>query len=292
MSQAPEARVFDAYYFQHSCGRPYSRSPEWLQFFDAIAERIVREIEPRTVLDAGCAMGFLVEALRGRGVEAFGLDISEYAISHVREDLKPYCRVGSVIDPTPRRYDLVVCIEVLEHLSPPDGERAIAQICRATEDVLFSSTPLDYREATHFNVQPPEYWSDLFAAHGYVRDVDFDAAFITPWAARFRLNRDPWRRVLRDYERRFWVLWKENADLRGLALELRNQVAADERTVQTLQAQVARQQQQLDDVTRSPSWRLAQFLQRTRLAFAPPGSRRVRMLDRIVERFSGDRTGR
>ncbi len=38
------------------------------------------EMGPKKVLDVGCAKGFLVEAVRPRGVEAFGNDISEYAM--------------------------------------------------------------------------------------------------------------------------------------------------------------------------------------------------------------------
>ena len=64
---------------------------------------------------------YLVAALRDRGVEAYGVDISEYAISKVREDIKPYCCVGSLTESLPKQlpetYDLVVTIEVLEHLS-------------------------------------------------------------------------------------------------------------------------------------------------------------------------------
>ena len=82
------ARFYDAYYFRHGCGRPYQRDPEWLRFFDEVAEWIVRTIGPRTVLDAGCAMGFLVEALRRRGVEAYGVDISEYAIARVVPEIR------------------------------------------------------------------------------------------------------------------------------------------------------------------------------------------------------------
>jgi len=68
------------------------------------------------VLDAGCAIGFLVEALRERGVDARGFDISEYAISQVPEHLQPYCTLGSITDEIDGRYDLITCIEVLEHL--------------------------------------------------------------------------------------------------------------------------------------------------------------------------------
>jgi hypothetical protein len=35
-------------------------------------------------------------------------------------------------------------------------------------------------------------------------------------------------RIVRDYERKFWYLWKENTDLRELSLELQNQIAKTE----------------------------------------------------------------
>ena len=72
---------YGAFYYRHDCGVPYERNEHWLGFFDRIAEGIVRDLHPTSVLDAGCAMGFLVEGLRKRGVEACGIDISEYAIS-------------------------------------------------------------------------------------------------------------------------------------------------------------------------------------------------------------------
>ena len=307
MPDNDDTQLYDAYYFQHGCGRPYERSPEWLGFFGGIAEKIVSRIGPQTVLDAGCAMGFLVEGLRARGVEAFGVDISEYAMGKVPEAVQAYCWVGSVSHPFPRRYDLIVCIEVLEHLRQPDSEAAIANFCRFADDILFSSTPLDYREATHFNVQSPEYWADQFAQHGFVRDVDFDASFINPWAVRFRLNHEPPHRVIRDYERHFWLLWKENVDLRQLTVEMRDQLAADEQAVQALRAQLealrthmAAQEQelraQLDakeqelharqlqwlDITSRPSWKLVQLLQRLRLFLAPPNTLREHLLNLAV----------
>lgn len=215
--------LFDAYYYAHCCGRPYGRQPEWFAFFGQIAERIATDIRPRKVLDAGCAIGLLVEELRNRGVEAFGVDISEYAISQVHESIRSFCWTGSVCDPFPEKYDLVVTIEVLEHMPKTDAEKALHNICQSTDDVLFSSSPFDYKEVTHFNVQPPEYWAELFARQGFFRDVDYDASFMTPWAARFRRRSDPNHLLIKDYERQFWLLWKENTDLRSLNLDMRNE---------------------------------------------------------------------
>jgi 2-polyprenyl-3-methyl-5-hydroxy-6-metoxy-1,4-benzoquinol methylase len=53
-------------------------------------------------------------------------------------------------------FDLIVCIEVLEHIDPADADRAIRNIAAHSEDVLFSSTPFDYREPTHINARMPE----------------------------------------------------------------------------------------------------------------------------------------
>jgi hypothetical protein len=285
MSRNDDRKFYGEYYFRHGCGRPYERSPEWIRFFAEIADKIVCEINPRTVLDAGCAMGFLVEALRQRGVEAFGLDVSDYAIERAHPDIRAYCRLGSVADPLPQRYDLIVCIEILEHLMPRDGERAVENLCQHSDDVLFSSTPTDYKEATHFNVQPPEYWAGLFAYHGFLRDVDFDASFITPWAARFRRRHEPAVRIVHEYERRFWLLWKENTDLRALSVEMRNQLAADEQTIHNQEQTIQSLGAQTAHILSSHSWRLMQRVQRVRLWLAPHGSRRERLVQNVARIF-------
>ena len=242
MSTNPKdaAELFDASYYATGCGAPYERSPIWLALHNAFATHIVSDIVPQTVLDAGCAIGLLVEALRNRGVDAWGIDISEYAISQVPTALKPYCAVHSITEPFGRRFDLIVCIEVLEHLPRVQSEQAVINLCRHADDILFSSSPEDYKEATHFNVQPPEYWAEHFARQGFYRDVDFDARFITPWAARFRKRSEPPHRLAKDYERKFWLLQNENAQLREQAALIRGHLD------QVQQAQSERDQAQAE----------------------------------------------
>ncbi|MBK9714136.1 MAG: class I SAM-dependent methyltransferase [Kouleothrix sp.] len=282
------AEHFDAYYYQHGCGQPYQRNPEWLRFFGAVADRIVADIRPRSVLDAGCAMGFLVETLRERAVDAFGVDLSAYAIGQAHPDVRPFCRVGSVAEPFPQRYDLIVSIEVLEHMPQAEAERAVANFCAHADDVLFSSTPLDYREATHVNVQPPERWAELFARHGFYRDVDFDASFLTPWATRYRRRDEPAHRLARDYERRFWMLWKENTDLRGLALEMRAQLAAQDAAgrdaellrdqAEDLRRRLAQREAQLADLEARAGWLEEQSRAARRALAAVEQGRAMRLL--------------
>jgi hypothetical protein len=268
---------FDEYYYHHCCGMPYERNDAWLSFFGAIANRIVQDIQPGTVLDAGCAMGFLVESLRRLNIEAYGVDISAYALQKVHQDIRPYCWEGSITDPFPDRYDLIVSIEVLEHMPKEQAETAIRNMCRSSDDILFSSTPFDYKEATHFNVQPPEYWAEQFARCGFIRDVDFDASFITPWAVRFRRSSEPLHRVVRNYERRFSLLSKETNDLRSLVAEMQARISDQDSSIQSLSSR-------LEDIYRTRSWLLISRMQQARLKLIPLGSRREKLLHRLVRR--------
>lgn len=92
-SDTPQQIYGERYYenYRSGSGLPYSRIPAWLNFFGSVADHVVKDIGPRTVLDVGCAKGFLVEALRDRGVDAYGLDVSEYAIGQARDDIRGFC---------------------------------------------------------------------------------------------------------------------------------------------------------------------------------------------------------
>ena len=176
------SEVFNSQYYATSCGsRPYDHSdPYWGVFFGHIADELIRSFRPRRLFDAGCAHGFLVEAFWDRGVEAWGRDISSFANSDVRPDMRPYCSVGSIADPIEGKYDLITCIEVLEHMPEAEAIRAIESMTKATDRILFSSSPTDFKEPTHINVRPPIYWLRLFAAQGFAPDLGYDAAFILP----------------------------------------------------------------------------------------------------------------
>ena len=195
------------YYKQYDVGVgkvDYEGSVYTEGFLTAVADYIVEGLHPKSVLDAGCAMGYLVAALRDRGVEAYGVDISEYAISKVREDIRPYCAAGSLTEPLPdglpKRYDLVVTIEVLEHLYEEDGKQAIHNLCALSDRIIFSSTPDDFAERTHVNVQQREYWARLFAAEGFFDDLGYRPTYLTAYASCFKKSGCLLRQI-EDYER-------------------------------------------------------------------------------------------
>lgn len=184
------AALYDETYYSHGYAtdtdEAYGRHGQWLAFFKQVARHIRKKIGPKSVLDVGCAFGLLVEALNDAGIEAWGIDISPYAVGQAREDMRDRVQEGSALDPLPlqdgNRYDLVICIEVLEHLPPENAELAVKRLCEAADRVLFSSSPDDFEEPTHFNVLPTSEWIKLFNANGYHVNESIDASFIAPHA--------------------------------------------------------------------------------------------------------------
>ncbi len=206
----------EQYYATYASGVdiPYGRDDHWLGFFRRLAERIQQDLDPTSVLDVGCAYGLLVEALRDRGIDARGTDISSYAISMAEGSAKGYCQVVSAAEPIHARFDLITSIEVIEHMSASEGRMALKHMTEASDRILLSTTPFDHDEVTHFNVQPPEYWAQIMADFGFYRDLDYDASYLTNWAALF-VKADPSKRQLvHGYERSEWRYRNEALMLR------------------------------------------------------------------------------
>jgi len=185
--ESSQKDYYDEQYYQNKLGIPYDCSEShWIQFFGNVADEIVRIVKPGSVMDMGCAKVFLVEALRDRGVQAYGVDISDYAISHVREDIKQFCRVGAVTEPLDRDYDLITCIEVLEHVTEEESEVAIRNMAMRTQNILFSSSSTDFDEPSHINVKPALNWLECFSKYDFYPDVTTDFGFIQPWSFLLR----------------------------------------------------------------------------------------------------------
>lgn len=77
---------------------------------------------PKNLLDVGCGMGNLVEMLRRLGVEAYGIEISEYALSQTPKKIKRFFRKGSItnIPFGDKEFDVVSTTSVLEHIYPKE----------------------------------------------------------------------------------------------------------------------------------------------------------------------------
>jgi len=135
-----------------------------------------------TVLDLGCAKGFLVKALRILDVEAYGADVSAYAISQASAEVRDFCAlIGGCDDASlfTRNYDWMLCKDVLEHLVEPDL-RLLLRRGRTQVKRIFGAIPLaaddecgkfivpEYdRDVTHVTAKSLAWWKHLFESEGW-----------------------------------------------------------------------------------------------------------------------------
>lgn len=140
--------------------------------FERTASYINSRFLPKSVLDVGCAKGFLVKALAGIGVPAKGIDASGYAVTNPVEGVEGMLHHGLVqnLPFKDREFDTVICFDVLEHVPEAEAERACAELMRVTDrllvvNVMTTETP-DFTDPTHINVQSREFWLEKLLKHG------------------------------------------------------------------------------------------------------------------------------
>lgn len=82
------------------------------------------------ILDFGCAKGFYVLALRLMGYEAFGCDISEYAIGCATEDVRRYVvhTPSGFMLSQGQPWDFIHAKDVLEHIEEDEIDDVISNL--------------------------------------------------------------------------------------------------------------------------------------------------------------------
>lgn len=165
------ASFYDAEYFTagtKSNYKPYSAGV-WAR---RLARLIHETLQPASVLEVGCAYGYVVSILRQRGVDAYGFDVSEFAI---KQSAAPdHTWVGSAEEPSSYRLDsvdLIVSTEMLEHLSERQIRLFLDNAKIAKRMVLLFGIEGGeemHEDDGHVTFQPKEWWERLFADHGWV----------------------------------------------------------------------------------------------------------------------------
>jgi SAM-dependent methyltransferase len=87
------------------------------------------------VLDLGCAKGYLVYVLRLRGIQAYGVDWSDYALDHAYPDARPFLvRASAARLPfADKRFALATSFDVLEHQDLENARRALKEGARVAD---------------------------------------------------------------------------------------------------------------------------------------------------------------
>ena len=172
---------------------PYSHDEK---YFNMIAPRIIAGrlypvLHPKSVVDVGCGLGTFLRAFKELGAETIlGIDgewvdrkllsknisLAEFKLADLQEDFSMNVR-----------FDLVISLEVAEHLRPESAERFVNNLVALGDVILFSgATPITWFDSSHLNNQWPDYWSDRFAAHDYfmqdiVRHIFYNNHDVDSW---------------------------------------------------------------------------------------------------------------
>jgi len=140
-------------------------------------------LSPSSVLDVGCGTGAWLKVFDEHGIKGVGVDNSKSAGelcpagSYKNIDLTGYFSLGS--------FDLVLCLEVAEHLDARWAGHLIDLLTRHGDLVLFSAAVPGQGGSGHVNEQWPEYWALLFYERGYVglgivRDLVWECSGVAP----------------------------------------------------------------------------------------------------------------
>jgi predicted TPR repeat methyltransferase len=136
-----------------------------------------------SILDFGCAKGYIVKSLRILDVNAFGCDISEYAIKSVDPDIREYCYlVKNDIFEDGKKYNWLMTKDVLEHMNESDIDKLLSQSVKNVKS-MFHVIPLGndgnfivpeyHDDPSHIQIQSKDWWIAKFKEHGW-NTVNFD----------------------------------------------------------------------------------------------------------------------
>jgi SAM-dependent methyltransferase len=139
------------------------------QSADEILPIILDLLHPVSIIDVGCGAGHWLAAANELGVkDTLGVDggwvlETKLAIPQdkfVAHDLGTPLSLG-------RRFDLVLSLEVAEHLPASRAQQFVKTLCEAADNVVFSAAIPGQGGRHHVNEQWPAYWADLFQECGY-----------------------------------------------------------------------------------------------------------------------------
>ncbi|MBI3899089.1 MAG: bifunctional 2-polyprenyl-6-hydroxyphenol methylase/3-demethylubiquinol 3-O-methyltransferase UbiG [Gammaproteobacteria bacterium] len=151
-------------------------NPLRLNFID---ERV--GLAGKSVLDVGCGGGILAESMTARGARVTGIDLGDAPLAVARLHLKEsgcdvdYRHVSAedFARERPRTYDVVTCMEMLEHVPDPASTvAACAALVKPGGHVLFSTINRNPK-AWLFAIVGAEYVLNLLprGTHDYLKLV-------------------------------------------------------------------------------------------------------------------------
>ena len=152
-------------------------------------------LKPRSVLDVGCGRGWWMEywLFHRPEVRTWGVDGAVELIKRteschpITDQYMRECdlREGAWWARSSIGWNLVLCVEVGEHLEPehaPGLVKGLCSLCASGGTIFFSAAAPGQKGVHHVNCQPKEYWVELFEAQGFEPREDL----LLDWHERLR----------------------------------------------------------------------------------------------------------
>ena len=151
-------------------------------------ELITEVFSPTQVFDVGCGAGHLVQLLRDRGVNAYGGDLHPPAEERTGQDRWfVRCDVTEYYTGQVPLADLVICREVLEHLTIRQIRVAVKKLCALSSRYVYLTTRFakapthlldvdtaDDLDPTHMTMLNQSFLRTLFVLEGFKRRADLE----------------------------------------------------------------------------------------------------------------------
>jgi SAM-dependent methyltransferase len=138
-----------------------------------IVPYLVEKFQPRSVVDVGCGIGTFLKVFKQSGIaDILGVDGTwvdrQKLLIDKDEFLETDLEKPFTLEKT---YDLVLCLEVAEHLAEKSADTLVDSLSRLGKKIVFSAATSKQLGQNHLNEQEFSYWKKKFAAKGY-RVVD------------------------------------------------------------------------------------------------------------------------
>jgi SAM-dependent methyltransferase len=106
--------------------------------------QLIKEVfQPSKVVDLGCGPGALMHLLQEIGVVADGIDYNEHSLLLATPEVKDRITIGDAAGDIVTQeiaYDLVICREVLEHLTVLEVRKAVSNMVRLSSKFIYVTT--------------------------------------------------------------------------------------------------------------------------------------------------------
>jgi SAM-dependent methyltransferase len=142
----------------HNMTAPRSVVPMLMKFF-----------RPQSVLDVGCGIGTWLKVFEENGVTDYiGIDseklsVVDLLIHENKFQAKDLSKDWSL----ERKFDMVLSLEVGEHLPEQSADKYVASIVKHGDVIIFSAAIPGQGGQHHVNEQWPHYWQQKFEKHGF-----------------------------------------------------------------------------------------------------------------------------